>query len=196
MARRLDEDKRNRIIAAAAGAFGAEGFQKTTIKRIASETGIAQGTVYTYFENKEALFDAVVGEIWDNFVEGLADITLKSAAIERKFMEFVDFGFKLLIRVHPLLRGMYTEANRRELIKEKVDDICDFIDGLFEGTDARPLVFGDLSEDSRRFNLSMMISGILFRASMAKPSELAKEIAELKHGINRALVERMGGGPR
>ncbi len=190
MARKLDEEKRSRIIDAAKDAFGTLGFQQTTIKRIAAATGIAQGTVYTYFGSKEELFTAVVAGIWQRFTDGLNEINLRSGPLTRKFTEFLDFGFDLLVQIHPLLRGMYTEANRKELLREKVEVICRYIDELFVSADAGPLLFGELGEDSRRFNLNMMVSGVLFRTSITKPEDLNGEIEQLKSGILKGLGER------
>ena len=47
--------RRNQILDAAAKAFAEKGFHPTTIKDIATEAGIAHGSIYTYFENKTAL---------------------------------------------------------------------------------------------------------------------------------------------
>ncbi len=47
--------RRNQILEAAASVFAAKGFHPTTIKDIAKEAGIADGTIYNYFENKTAL---------------------------------------------------------------------------------------------------------------------------------------------
>jgi AcrR family transcriptional regulator len=194
MARKLDEEKRTRILEAARDAFGSEGFQQTTIKHIAAATGIAQGTVYTYFGSKEELFDEVVNGIWEKFAEGLSEITLRGGSMTRKFTEFLDFGFELLVQVHPLLRGMYTEANRKELLREKVEAICQYIDELFVSADARPLLFDDLSDEARRFNLNMIVSGILFRTSLTTPERLVGEIEYLKTGVLKGLGERMANG--
>ncbi len=47
--------RRNQILDAAAKVFAEKGFHPTTIKDIATEAGIAHGTIYTYFESKTAL---------------------------------------------------------------------------------------------------------------------------------------------
>jgi AcrR family transcriptional regulator len=47
--------RRNQILDAAAKLFAQQGFHTTTIKAIATEAGIADGTIYNYFENKMAL---------------------------------------------------------------------------------------------------------------------------------------------
>jgi AcrR family transcriptional regulator len=47
--------RRNQILDAAAKVFAEKGFHPATIKDIATEAGIAHGSIYTYFENKTAL---------------------------------------------------------------------------------------------------------------------------------------------
>jgi AcrR family transcriptional regulator len=47
--------RRNQILDAATKVFAEKGFHPTTIKDIAREAGIADGTIYNYFENKTAL---------------------------------------------------------------------------------------------------------------------------------------------
>ena len=47
--------RRNQILDAATKVFAEKGFHPTTIKDIAKEAGIADGTIYNYFDNKTAL---------------------------------------------------------------------------------------------------------------------------------------------
>ncbi len=49
------EVRRNQILDAATTVFSTQGFHPTTIKDIAKEAGIADGTIYNYFQNKSAL---------------------------------------------------------------------------------------------------------------------------------------------
>ena len=191
MARRLDEEKRNKILEAAREAFGEHGFAKTTIKLIALKAGLAQGTVYTYFDNKEQLFLSVTGEILDVFSEGMNRITLSSANLYEKFNEFLQFGFSLLKKVHPLLRGMYSDMNRRELLREKLDHICDLVEELFLSAGPQFQLFGNVSQSTRRFNLGIMVSGILFQTSLAKPEDLDIEVDALIQGVLRGMRERV-----
>ena len=56
---RQKEDKKNLIIQAAAYLFAQRGFSGASIADIARNAGIGKGTVYEYFDSKEALFFAV-----------------------------------------------------------------------------------------------------------------------------------------
>ncbi|MGH7621033.1 MAG: TetR/AcrR family transcriptional regulator, partial [Gemmatimonadaceae bacterium] len=51
--------RREEILAAARRVFAARGFRGTTIADIAEEASIALGTIYLYFESKEAVFAAL-----------------------------------------------------------------------------------------------------------------------------------------
>lgn len=65
MARRRTDDKRQRILDAAVQVFASKGFFASRISDVASAAGIADGTVYLYFRNKDdiliKLFDDVMG---------------------------------------------------------------------------------------------------------------------------------------
>lgn len=57
---RKKEAKRAAIIAAAQAEFIAHGFAEARLARVAAQAGVAKGTLYLYFDSKEALFDAVL----------------------------------------------------------------------------------------------------------------------------------------
>jgi AcrR family transcriptional regulator len=52
--------RRQHILDAAIRVFGIHGFRGATIRSIAEEAGVADGTVYNVFENKEALLLAIL----------------------------------------------------------------------------------------------------------------------------------------
>ena len=53
--KQLNTTRRNQILEAAAKVFAQKGFHPTTTKDIAKEAGIAEGTIYNYFESKTDL---------------------------------------------------------------------------------------------------------------------------------------------
>jgi AcrR family transcriptional regulator len=56
----LPEDKRLRILEAAAKEFGTCGYKDASLNRILAAAGISKGAAYYYFEDKADLFEAVV----------------------------------------------------------------------------------------------------------------------------------------
>jgi TetR/AcrR family fatty acid metabolism transcriptional regulator len=55
-------DKREQILEAAKTMFARHGFQATTTDAVAREAGLAVGTIYNYFGNKEDLLTAIFRE--------------------------------------------------------------------------------------------------------------------------------------
>ena len=56
-------EKRRRIVEAAWRAALKHGLRATTMEALAREAGIAKGTLYAHFPDKEAVFDGVVAEL-------------------------------------------------------------------------------------------------------------------------------------
>lgn len=54
-----DPNKLNAILDAALDLFVEQGFHGTTVPSIADKAGVGAGTIYRYFENKEALVNAL-----------------------------------------------------------------------------------------------------------------------------------------
>ena len=59
---RRKEARPAEIVAAALEVFVERGFATTKLEEVARRAGVTKGTVYLYFQNKEALFKAVVRE--------------------------------------------------------------------------------------------------------------------------------------
>src|SRR5947209_20545439 len=70
--------RRNQILDAATKVFAKKGFHPTTIKDIAKEAGIADGTIYNYFENKMSL------------MLGIFDRMNESDRLDQDFSQFTE----------------------------------------------------------------------------------------------------------
>ena len=58
--RRRKEDRPAEILTAALKLFSEKGFALTKLNDVAKEAGVSKGTLYLYFDGKEALFKAVI----------------------------------------------------------------------------------------------------------------------------------------
>ena len=63
--KKLTEQKREDIIAAATEEFKSHGFRATSMDRIAATAQVSKRTVYNHFENKVVLFQAITRELFD-----------------------------------------------------------------------------------------------------------------------------------
>jgi TetR/AcrR family transcriptional regulator of autoinduction and epiphytic fitness len=63
---RLTDRKRAAVIGAAIEEFLAAGFDATSMDRIAARASVSKRTVYNHFPSKEALFAAILRQLWDS----------------------------------------------------------------------------------------------------------------------------------
>ncbi|CAA9460150.1 MAG: Transcriptional regulator, AcrR family [uncultured Rubrobacteraceae bacterium] len=70
--------RREQIVEAATRVFAEKGFRRATTREVAREAGISEGTIYNYFEDKDALLMAILHELneterrAEDFEEGMA----------------------------------------------------------------------------------------------------------------------------
>ncbi|WP_231715588.1 TetR/AcrR family transcriptional regulator [Desulfosarcina widdelii] len=144
--------KYQRILDAAISVFAEQGFFQSTIAQIAKEAGVADGTIYLYFKNKDDIlvqfYQYKTRQIFERFREAVS----KPATAEEKL--------RCLIRVHlqefqkdrnmAIVYQAETHQNRTlgtELIKEMSKMYRDIISevvelGQEEGTIRRDLYMG------------------------------------------------------
>ncbi len=65
-----------------------EGLQNVTMERVAQEVGIAKGTVYLHYRDKQQLLEEVKDAALDPLVERIAEVVSASSAPERKLLAY------------------------------------------------------------------------------------------------------------
>ncbi|MBI4209310.1 MAG: TetR/AcrR family transcriptional regulator [Deltaproteobacteria bacterium] len=95
-------DKRGRILEAAIRVFARKGFYDSKISHIAKEAGVADGTIYLYFENKEDLIIHVFEESVNRFIQHIREELSKEKNAVEKLRRLIDFHLDLVKR-HPEL---------------------------------------------------------------------------------------------
>ncbi|MBR9826700.1 MAG: TetR/AcrR family transcriptional regulator [Alphaproteobacteria bacterium] len=115
------DETRSKLITAGAGVFARRGVEGARIGDIAKEAGVAMGTLYTHFADKEALFDEVMRAGKTIVLDGLAqsqqadgDRAIKDRAAMEGVVAFAQiYGplFRLL-----LSRGAGDQPMQREVV--------------------------------------------------------------------------------
>jgi AcrR family transcriptional regulator len=75
---RKKDERMKRIQDSALKLFGKDGFQKTTISKIAEKANLGTGTVYNYFKSKEEILFSIIQDRSDEYVSRLDQIIDKS----------------------------------------------------------------------------------------------------------------------
>ena len=140
-----DSRARARILGAATERFAAFGYRRTGIAEIARDAGIAAGTVYRYFENKEEVFRAVMRDGLERWLDTARRVlAAPGTAVERLVrlgQASVDFNRKNALvnsvyrRDGEIIFAPLLEELHAELVRENVAMMAAVVrDGIREGT--------------------------------------------------------------
>jgi AcrR family transcriptional regulator len=84
------KDGRQPTFKTAAGIFARKGYHGTTVDEIAQAVGVAKGTIYYHFKNKEDLYFAVIQEGINIFGKQLRDAAAAADSPHDKIRNLVD----------------------------------------------------------------------------------------------------------
>jgi AcrR family transcriptional regulator len=93
--RKKEANTKEKITKHALRMFAQKGYFKTTVEDIAQATGVAKGTVYLYFKDKQDLYVATIDEHFSRAIAALSAINAKNITPSEKMEEiavnFVDY---------------------------------------------------------------------------------------------------------
>lgn len=108
--------KYKQIIDAAVIVIAENGYHQAQVSKIAKQAGVADGTIYLYFKNKEDILISVFREKMAGFIEGFQAILEKDSSIEEKLTDVVENHFRVL-QEDPHL-AIVTQLELRQANKE------------------------------------------------------------------------------
>jgi AcrR family transcriptional regulator len=85
--------RRAEILSQAEKIFAAKGFHNTTMSEIANASGFATGTLYQFFEGKEALYNVMVSEKIDRMYSEIRDSVSREEKPADKIERLVEAHF-------------------------------------------------------------------------------------------------------
>jgi TetR/AcrR family transcriptional regulator, cholesterol catabolism regulator len=100
-----------KVLRAATVLFAEKGFKETSVRDIATATGMTMSNIYYYYGSKEGLLLAVLEQFWKHMEEGLSRvIELDLPPLER---------FKLLVKTHlRLILSEYRNEAKIAMVEE------------------------------------------------------------------------------
>ncbi len=124
MAKNKDIEKKEKIIKAAIKVISEKGFFKATISSIAKEANVADGTIYTYFKNKEDMLIQSFEYVLEIILEGIKE-ELNSEFDCFKKIKIIINGHLNFMEQHPDLANflqIQLRQSKRE-IRMKIREI-------------------------------------------------------------------------
>lgn len=157
-------DKHPRILDAAVKVFARKGFFQSKVAEIAQEAGVADGTIYLYFKNKDdlliSIFEVKMDEVISRFRSAIGELTgareKLACLIQMHLAEFYanpDLAAVFQVELRQSSRFMH-EADKTQL-KRYLDLVAEVVEqGQEEGIFRRDipsslikrLIFGTLDE--------------------------------------------------
>lgn len=132
---RKKASNRAALLAAARAVFAEMGFGAASVRDIVRRTDLATGTFYNYFEDKDAIFAAVVGELTDELVRrhrlGRTRAGTAEEFLRRHFQVYFEFIAEdpelvaLAQRNVTAIRTLLDKPDVRALHRALIDDLRD-----------------------------------------------------------------------
>lgn len=192
---KIPTDKRERLLRAAARLFAERGFNQADVAELARRAGIAKGSVYNYFNNKEDLYlyvcedgirrsrQAVYGGLDPNW-----DIYRQVDHIFRQGMQFVlDYPEYLALYTNISSAGMEHFAEKLSLVVEKFT--ADYLKQLIRTGMQQGTVRKDLDVNLTAFLINSLY--IVFMTSLVSGhfKIRMKEYLEIESRLDLATME-------
>lgn len=192
------EEKYERILDAALSVFSRKGFHEAKVTEIAHAAGVADGTIYLYFKNKDdlliSLFEAKLEEINTDLRRALVDAGSASNKVEC----FIRHHLKSAER-DPTLTAFITVELRRsaKFIKDYAkSQLAEYLDQLGAAIDE-----GKASGEFRSNLSTGIVKQIIFGAldhvcqiwvtnPQRRPGDLAEVATQLTELVGRAISAR------
>ncbi len=183
---RRKDARPSEIIEAAIELFGERGFGATRLEDVARRAGVAKGTVFVYFANKDELFRAVAQTVLTSHLERLRGVV---ADLDRPVAELVP----QLLAQASLLGSTRLPAMMRLLISESrafpdlarvwYDEVVSHVLGLLTAAVARSQERGEVRAGNPRLIafsiMGPMLAGVLFREVFGNTGAALPDLPEL-----------------
>ncbi|MBE1555783.1 TetR/AcrR family transcriptional regulator [Sporosarcina limicola] len=118
-------DRRQEILEAAAKSFSLFGYKATTMDQVAKIANVGKGTIYTFFANKEELFNAVVVKMINEMRTEADAAAVEGASFEKnahaRLMQMLKFR-----ETHQLYAKLVDEE--REIRTPAVSEVLEAIE--------------------------------------------------------------------
>jgi len=142
-------ERRAELLATAAGVFAAQGYNATTVRRIADAAGMLAGSLYYHFDSKESMIDEILSTFLNELCEGY-DAVLAAGLGPRETIEaLVRESFREIDR-HQDAVAIYLKEARHLAAQPRfqyLDDSREKFEKVWLGTLERGVADGTFRPD-------------------------------------------------
>ncbi|MEU9201875.1 TetR/AcrR family transcriptional regulator [Streptomyces sp. NPDC048332] len=103
--------RRAELLATAAEVFAAQGYNATTVRRIADEAGMLAGSLYYHFDSKESMLDEILSAFLDELWTGYDTVLAAGLGPQEAIGALVTQSFRQIDRHGPAV-AIYQRESR------------------------------------------------------------------------------------
>lgn len=123
MAKRKGQ-KYEQIIEAAVKIIAQNGYHHSQVSKIAKEAGVADGTIYLYFKNKEDLLVSLFQEKMGKFIQKIEDELAGESSIEEKLLVLITMHLRQLEADHSLAIVTQLELRQSNIeLRNRINEV-------------------------------------------------------------------------
>ncbi|MCX5138831.1 MULTISPECIES: TetR/AcrR family transcriptional regulator [unclassified Streptomyces] len=104
-------ERRAELLATAAGVFAAQGYNATTVRRIADAAGMLAGSLYYHFDSKESMLDEILSAFLDELWACYDTVLAAGLGPRETLGELVTQSFRQIDRHGPAV-AIYQKESR------------------------------------------------------------------------------------
>ena len=171
----IREQSTEKILQAALELFAGEGYDRTSMSRIANKAGVSKGLIYNYFDSKEELLKELMKSMMEEFDTSIITTDLEKGNPKESLRKTLDFTFDF-IQHHPrkmmLLTKLSLQVGQFDFLHDIIVGKADFYFSLFEK------VFKELQYDDPKgeaYIMSLIFDGLALQALSLKDKYWFKE---------------------
>jgi len=182
------------IIDAAVVVIAENGYHQAQVSKIAKQAGVADGTIYLYFKNKEDILISLFEEKMGNFIEEIEQMIAGKATAAEKLLMMIKTHFQLLSEDHHM--AIVTQLELHKSNKELRLRINDVLKGylqvidkiIIEGKES-----GEFSEDlDIRLARQMIFGTVDETVTTWVMNEEKYDLSALAPQVHRLLINGCG----
>ena len=132
-----DRPKYKQIIEAAVEVIAENGYHNSQVSKIAKKANVADGTIYLYFKNKEAILISVFKEKMGHFIDKTVEAIAENETASDKLLTLIQMHYKQLsespyLAIVTQLELRQSKPELRKEINKVLKSYLDVIDTIVE----------------------------------------------------------------
>jgi len=187
-------DKEVRILNAAINAFADKGFEATRTREIAARAGIAEGTIFRYFKNKDAILERMVPLLIRVLKPGISkpmeDILNRNQQepIDRILVAVLKDRLQMIRENGRFIRSVLPELiHRVPLLDQLRQSLLPLIEGYVVQVVERGKMRGELDESVDARLAMVQLLGFVLSYRVTQGSDPAREAEDVERFVETLM---------